>query len=842
MSLKSLKRDLKKKTDKNPEQYYPISVLTNLGFNRYICRKCSTRFWSTVKRNTCGEPDCNGGYSFINKPPTKSKLGYLQTWDKYSKHFKKLGYTPIKRYPVVARWRDDTWFTQGSIYCFQPFVVSGQVKPPANPLVMSQPSLRFNDLDNVGVTGRHYSTHFHLGQHAFVPKEQYDQEKYLSDIVSWLTKGVKLPLNEIQFHEDQWGGGGNLGTSLEYFSRGVELGNQVYMKYKTTPNGYRDLNINVLDMGSGQERYPWLTSGQSLSYELTMPNTIKYLYRQSGRRPNMSVWNKFVPLSGNLNIDEVADIEKMWASTARKIGYSKEKLKNEIYPISSLYAIADHSRTLLFSLADGALPSNSGGGYNLRSTFRRSMDLAHRYNVKLDYGKLIEMHANFLKPQYPELVKSVKSVNEILKSEETKYHNTKETGKKIMARVLKGNLDDRKLIELYDSHGISPELLAEEGAKIGKKIKVPIDFYTKVSERHEKKNTPKYREDEKELPGVDPTVKLFWMDEKAREFEAKVLKIINNRYVVLDKTLFYATSGGQLNDTGFLNNSNVVNVENRGPHIFHEVENINFKEGDLVIGKINDVRRSRTMRHHTGTHVIGGAARKVLGKHVWQGGSEVSQDRGRLDITHYDNVTPAQLKKIEQVANTIIKKRVPVEKEVLSKDRAEKKYGFTLYQGGFIPGGEIRVLHVKGFDAQACGGTHLSNTSELKKIRITGSKKIQDGLIRLNYVAGDVAEELEREEKELGKSVMTAFKTRGIAPINQVEVAAEFLKTQKTHLSKNIDKFRRETIEMKIKMGQSKYLISRDLKFNTNNIPIAVEQLFSLWKKTRKEFKKFKKN
>jgi len=555
----------------------------------------------------------------------------------------------------------------------------------------------------------------------------------------------------------------------------------------------------------------------------------------------MSVWNKFVPLSGNLNIDEVDDIEKMWARTARKIGYSKEKLKNEIYPISSLYAIADHARTLLFSISDGALPSNSGGGYNLRSVFRRSMDLAHRYNVKLDYGKLIEMHANYLKLQYPELSKSVKSVNEILKSEETKYYNTKETGKKIMARVLKGKFNDKKLIELYDSHGISPELLAEEGIKVGKRIKVPIDFYTKVSERHEKKNAPKYREEYKELPGIEPTIKLFWMDEKAREFEARVLKIINNRYVILDKTLFYATSGGQLNDTGFLNNSNVLNVENRGPHIFHEVENINFKEGDLVIGKINNVRRSRTMRHHTGTHVVGGAARKVLGKHVWQGGSEVSQDRGRLDITHYNNITPIQLKKIEQVANAIIKKRVPVEKEVLPKDRAEKKYGFTLYQGGFIPGGEIRILHIKGFDAQACGGTHLSNTSELKKIRLTGSKKIQDGLIRLNYVAGDVAEELEREEKVLGKSVMVAFRTRGVAPLVQIEAAAELLKTQKTHLAKNIDKFRSETIQMKTQMGQSKAQLTRDLKFNTSNIPKAVEQLFNLWKKTRKELKKFKK-
>ena len=147
-NLKNLKLELKKKTDKNPEKYYPTSVLENLGFNRSTCKKCKTKYWSVKKRTTCGEPECNDGYSFINNSPTKSKLSYIETWKKYSKHMKKLGYTPIKRYPVVARWRDDTWFTQASIYCFQPYVVSGQVKPPANPLVMSQPSLRFNDIDN----------------------------------------------------------------------------------------------------------------------------------------------------------------------------------------------------------------------------------------------------------------------------------------------------------------------------------------------------------------------------------------------------------------------------------------------------------------------------------------------------------------------------------------------------------------------------------------------------------------------------------------------------------------------------------------------------------------------
>ncbi|MBT4135076.1 alanine--tRNA ligase [Candidatus Woesearchaeota archaeon] len=833
MSLKALKLDLKKQASKNPEKFYPIQVLKDNGFDRAKCSKCDTFFWSTVPRKTCGEPECSGGYSFINDSPTKSKIGYLETWDKFASTMKGLGYSPIKRYPTVARWRDDTWFTQASIYAFQPFVVGGVVSPPANPLVMSQPSLRFNDIDNVGITGRHYSTHFHLGQHTFQSPENYDKEKYLSDIITWLTKGVKLPLNEIQFHEDQWGGGGNLGVSLEYFSRGVELGNQVYMTYKVTPTGYKDLDINVLDMGSGQERYPWLTSGKPINFELTMPQTVKYLYKQSGRKPDLDLWTKFVPVSGNLNVDEVDDIEKIWASTARKIGYSKNKLKKEIYPISSLYAIADHSRTLLFALADGALPSNSGGGYNLRSIYRRSMDFANKYNVKLDYSKLIELHAKELKPQYPELSKSVKSVQEILKAEERKYTQSKIVSKRIISKIIKTTVDENKLLELYDSKGITPEELSE--ASKGK-IKVPSDFYLKVASRHEKRSAPKLEEEQDlTFDGVPQTTKLFWLDERAREFDAKVLKIIDNRYVILDKTLFYATSGGQNFDSGSLNMNRVVNTFNQGPYIMHEVENIDFKEGDEVIGRIDDERRTNTMKHHTATHVIGGAARKVLGKHIWQAGSDVNEERGRLDITHFDSLTSKQLKKIEKVANKAVKDKIVVEKEILSKALAEKRFGFTLYQGGFVPGGEVRVVHVKGFDAQACGGTHLDNTKEIGQIKLLGSKRIQDGVIRISYVSGDIAKQLEEEERRLGSEILSAFGSRsGTVTLEQIADASKILKSQKEHLPKTISRFIKEMREM------SKKLNKPVPKIKVQPIPEAVEELFSTWKRLRKELRKFK--
>jgi alanyl-tRNA synthetase len=277
----------------------------------------------------------------------------------------------------------------------------------------------------------------------------------------------------------------------------------------------------------------------------------------------------------------------------------------------------------------------------------------------------------------------------------------------------------------------------------------------------------------------------------------------------------------------------VINTFNQGPYIMHEVENIDFEEGSKVIGKINDKRRSDTMKHHTATHVVGGAARKVLGKHIWQAGSDVNEEKGRLDITHYDSLSYDQIKKIEAVANKAIQDKLEVEKEILSKDLAEKRYGFTLYQGGFVPGNEIRVVHVKGFDAQACGGTHLNNTKALEQIKILGSKRIQDGVIRISYVAGKIAKKLEKEESKLGSEILLAFGVKsGHASLDEIERAAKVLKSQKEHLPKTISRFIKEVAEMS---GKLKQILPKP---KTQPVDEAVTELFTTWKRLRKELKK----
>ena len=263
-SDKQIKSDFRKVFAKDSDKYYSTEVLKKEGFSRKKCPKCGIFFWS-ISSDICGDPACSGGFRFIGNSPAKRKLDYIQVWKEFSSLFKKLDYTPISRYPVTAKWRDDTDFVQASIYNFQPYVVSGEVEPPANPLVVPQFSLRFNDIDNVGITGSHYTGFVMIGQHAFMPSSSWNQQKYFSDIHTWLKQGLGLPNEEITFHEDVWSGGGNFGPCMEFFSRGLELGNQVYMLYEQTSAGNKDLSLKVLDMGMGHERNAWFTQGSSTS-------------------------------------------------------------------------------------------------------------------------------------------------------------------------------------------------------------------------------------------------------------------------------------------------------------------------------------------------------------------------------------------------------------------------------------------------------------------------------------------------------------------------------------------------------------------------------------------------
>lgn len=262
LTTKEIKKLARPEFRANPDKFYPTETLRGLGFERNECPKCHNFYWrASEERDTCGDSNCIGKYTFIGngfKDPEAPNMTYAEAWKSFEKSLTsdRIPCTSIPRYPVVARWRNDVDFTNAGIFCFQPYCVTGELDPPANPLIQPQFCVRFNDLDNIGLTGRHYSGFVMLGIQVFnyPDKHIFFKDECVEFNYNWLTKELGIPREEITFVEDVWAGGGNLGPSIEYFVRGLELGNMVFMQYKTFPDGSREeLNIKIIDTGIGLE-------------------------------------------------------------------------------------------------------------------------------------------------------------------------------------------------------------------------------------------------------------------------------------------------------------------------------------------------------------------------------------------------------------------------------------------------------------------------------------------------------------------------------------------------------------------------------------------------------------
>jgi alanyl-tRNA synthetase len=792
MDAKTLKATFREKASRDYRKYFAIDVLEEKGFARSQCTKCGKYFWSVDDREVCGDPDCEGGYSFIGESPARS-MDYIETWKEFSRSFDEMGYPTIPRYPVVARWRDDTDFVQASIYDFQPHVVSGAVSPPANPLVVPQFCLRFNDTDNVGVSGRSFTGFVMIGQHAFTKKDAFDQEKYFRDIYRWLTEGMQIPRSELVFHEDGWAGGGNFGPCMEFFSRGVELGNQVYILYELTPSGSRELDLKVLDMGAGQERFTWYSQGSRTIYDPVFPTVLDHLYDRSPHAYDFDLFTAFAPHSGMLNADENEDMQQTWADVASRVGTDVNSLREAVMPIAATYSIADHSRSLLFALADGALPSNVGGGYNLRVLFRRAQYFIEKYGIDTTMGELCRLHADYLAPEFPFSEEALDDVERILKVEEEKYGvATTKARKSVRSLLEKGKVTNEKLIELYDSQGVTPEMVCEQAAQLGVSVSIPPDFYNQVTERQQAshKESGEKREFQVSLPG---TRMLYYECEEDNSFDATVLWV-KGRDVVLDKTLFYPEGGGQAHDLGKLSGIDVVSVQKYGAVIVHTLDHEpRFSVGDSVKGHIYVERRQALTRHHTATHIINAAAKSVLGNHVWQAGAEKTPTKARLDITHYASLTDEEFEQIELLANSYVLRDLPVTKTFMDRDEAEKRYGFRIYQGGAVPGNVLRIVAIDDLDVEACGGTHCSSTSEIGPIKLIRSEKIQDGIVRLEYAAGLQAIHVIQDQSRLVRDAAHAFR---VEPSQLVSASERFFSEWKEQ-RKEIERLKAELAEMK---------------------------------------------
>ena len=732
------KKEILNKFSADPQRYYNVNLFEDQGFERKSCNVCSRFFWTLDSERVKCPDHSNDTYSFIGDPPTSKRFDYTQSWKEVESFFVKNNHTSINRYPVVCRWRDDLYFTIASIVDFQRVMGSKVVfEFPANPLVVPQTCLRFKDLENVGVTGRHFSSFCMIGQHSIPNKNGYWKDECVNLDFNLLTQQFGIAKKEITFVEDVWEGGGSFGSSLEYFVRGLELGNAVFTEFQGDLSNYKTLDQRIIDMGAGLERFAWITMGTPTAYDCCFGPITQKLIQNAGIDSDSSVLVPyFTEIAKNLELyDDLSQVRK---NAIKTTGLSDEQINHIITPLEGIYLIIDHIRTLIFAISDGALPSNVGGGYNLRIMLRRIVSTMDRLKLKFDLDEIIDIQIDYLKNTYPELEKTREDVKEIISIETGRYDSSKQRMQKIVSKLDKEpKVED--LITLYESDGVTPEYLKE--MKVISEI--PSTFYAKLSDLHQSKK----QKEQVNLPleGIPDTELLFYGDDP-REFDAKVLKSFEN-FIILDKTAFYARGGGQEPDHGNIEGQEIVDITKHGNIVVHEIKGNIPKEGDIVSCIVDAKRRDGITKNHTSTHIINTSARSVLGSWVWQHSAFKEEDHARLDITHHSALTNDDVKKIEDTANSIIGKSIPVKIENFDRGTAEQKYGFRIYQGGVVPVKSVRIVSIGDLDIEACGGTHVANTSDIEQIKITKTKRIQDGVVRIEFVSGDSAKEFVKKKQ-----------------------------------------------------------------------------------------------
>jgi alanyl-tRNA synthetase len=687
---------------------YDIPFFRREGFRRQACASCGQAFWSLGQHDRCQEAPCRE-YGFIGHPIFRRPYTFPEMRETYLTFFEHRGHTRIRRYPTVARWRNDVFFTQASIYDFQPWVTSGAIPPPANPLTISQPCLRFLDLEEVGRSGRHFTEFEMMAHHAFnrPDHEVYFKERTVELCHELLTSELGTEPSAITYKEEVWEGGGNLGPSLSVGVSGLELGTLVFMEYVRDGDAIRPMPLTVVDTGYGLERFTWAGQGTKTAYEAVF-------------------------------------------------GAPYDELRRTFPPREAAILI-DHARALNFLLTDGVVPSNSKEGYFARLLIRRSLRILGKTPDAPEITSVLDRVARDLAHPFPEIGQHRDDLHRVVVNEVERYGEAIARARGAIrrqeqrTRAAGGRITEEDLLEWYDSLGVPPEVAVEE---LQDPPRVPDDFYVRAAARHESEaRATDYSEKSEGLPepppSTPPTEVLYYLDPYTDTFEAHVVHT-DGPFVVLDRTFFYPTGGGQVSDRGHLGDHEVVDVARRGPWVLHRLDRpAPWRVGERVRGRIDRPRRLQLMQHHTATHLLNGALREVLGPHVWQSGAYKGPESARIDITHYKALSKDELHRVERRVNEVVREDRPVKSYFESRTEAERRFGFTLYQGGAVPGKELRIVEVEGFDVEACGGTHCTHTSEVGAIALLDVERIQDGVVRLTYVSGDRALEVREAHEDV---------------------------------------------------------------------------------------------
>ncbi|DAC51981.1 MAG TPA: alanine--tRNA ligase [Candidatus Poseidoniaceae archaeon] len=843
-----------------------LAVFHDNGYIRKQCRVTNLWFWTADhERETCGDTS-EDEYTFIGSPlisgfSMRGKELKDAMREAFLRFFEEREHTRIDPYPILARWRDDIHLTIASIADFQPHVTSGMVEPPANPLTISQPCIRLTDVDAVGRSGRHLTTFEMMAHHVFNRPDEGRMFYWMEECVKYchemFTETFGIDAKEITYVENPWCGGGNAGPAVEVIVGGLELATLVFMNLEEDEDGdveikgdkYREMPLQIIDTGYGLERFCWAAAGTPTIYEAIYPETVSWLKELAGfdgiteQWPELNLDNilgEMSRLNGIMNIEVGVDGDELRSTfiaklSERGISITQQQFIAITDPLARIYAIPDHLHALCNMLGDGLVPSNAKAGYLARMLARRTLRMRDELGIEVSLAELALHHVD-VNLGGKNMKQTQDGIATILNLEEEKYVEMLRKGEQVIKTMLSNvdknanEIEDELLFSLNDSHGIAPEMAISLAHRSGwESMTLRTGFTAELAERHAKMAKDAAKEVNKSelvtgLENLPSTNSLYYDDVYQFEFDASVLfcgEIKGDdlpegatHAIVLDRTCFYPEGGGQEADFGTLSTDSihcrVLDTRKIGEHIVHLTDS-SLSNGDVVHGCIDWNRRKQLMDHHTSVHIVGGAARKILGPHIYQAGANKSVDSARLDITHYNRLSRTDLDDIEKMANQVIVQVHKTEKSILNRKDADRKHGFDLYQGGAPKGDTIRVLRISDHDVQACGGTHHDELGQIGSIRIVRSTAVQDGVERLHIVAGQAALDFARDQDVLLRQTGDVFGVN----INDVPRTAERFFGEWKEQRKRIEQLEAEIVRLRTSGGD-------DSSFSKDGVRIVI--------------------
>ena len=748
--------------------------------------------------------------------------------ERFLTYFKKHGHSIVSSSSLVPGNDPTLLFTNAGMVQFKD-VFLGQEKRNYNRATTSQRCVRaggkHNDLENVGYTARHHTFFEMLGNFSFGDYFKRDaiqlawglltEEFGLDSSRMWVTvyetddeayeiwhKDVGVPQDRIVRIGDKPGGqkyqsdnfwqmgdtgpcgpcseifwdhgeeveGGPPGSENEDGDRFIEIWNLVFMQFNRDESGtMHPLPKPSVDTGMGLERMAAVLQHVHSNYEIDIFDTlIRAVSRVTGHKD----------------------------------------LSNP-----SLRVIADHIRSCAFLVSDGVTPSNEGRGYVLRRIIRRA--IRHGYKLGCSEPFFYELVADLqevMGSAYPELMSEGERIGQTLLEEEKRFSETLDKGMSVLEGALlreDGVLDGETVFRLYDTFGFPVDLTAD----IARERNIQIDlsgFEAAMEQQRQRARAASKFQTSQGIDYAGDNTQFYGYD--ALQTKSKVIAVYKDGFsvdslaqgeagiVLLDKTPFYAESGGQVGDRGVIATGisshttfKVSDTQKVQPEVFGhhgEVVSGQIKVGDSVTSEVDSDHRSATMFNHSATHLLHAALRSVLGSHVQQKGSLVDASKTRFDFSHPKPLSQAEVEEIEIVVNEVIRGNANVNARVMSYDAAIESGAMALF--GEKYGDEVRVVGMGEFSTELCGGTHVARTGDIGLFKIVAESGVASGVRRIEAVTGKGAiDYLHKRERQL----------TDVASL--LKVGTDGLNDRVTQMVDNVRQLEKELSRVKAKLASS---------------------------------------